>query len=166
MSRTPTRVHFEEDPEIQDSPSTPASTPNTSTELYEDPFKLAFSKIFTTKLLASLTTKDAILKEVRDRVLTKNEERCRQTSPYIHSFWPDLQVKSGCLCVEDRIALPHAIKDAYIDVLHSTNPGSWGITDMALHAWWPYMNRDLLTKTAKCAPCIKIGKYEIKLEMK
>ena len=138
--------------------STPMSTPNTSTEIYGDAFNFAFSKIFMTKLLASLTNKDAMLKEVRDFVLTKNEERCRQISPYTHSFWPGLQIKSGCLCVDDKIALPHAIKVSYIYVLHSTNPGSWGITDMVLYAWWLYMNRDLLSKTAKCAPCIKIGK--------
>ena len=29
---------------------------------------------------------------------------------------------------------------------------------MATHAWWPYMHWDLITKTAKCNPCVKIGK--------
>ena len=25
-----------------------------------------------------------------------------------------------------------------------------GKTDMATHAWWPYMHRDIISKTAKC----------------
>ena len=108
--------------------------------------------------MASLTTKDAILKEIRDCILTDNEDRCRQISPYIHSFWKDLHVKNGCVCIDDRIALPHAIKDAYVDAIHATHPGTWGMTDMATHAWWPYMHRDIATKTAKCNPCVKIGK--------
>ena len=29
---------------------------------------------------------------------------------------------------------------------------------MAPHAWWRYMHRDIATKTAKCNPCVKIGK--------
>ena len=106
--------------------------------------------------MASLTTKDAILKEIRECILTDNEDRCKQISPYIHSFWKDLSVKNGCVCIDDRIALPHAIKDAYVDAIHATHPGTWGMTDMATHAWWPYMHRDLATKTAKCNPCVKI----------
>ena len=69
-----------------------------------------------------------------------------------------MHVKNGCVCIDDRIALPHAIKDAYVDAIHATHPGTWGMTDMATHAWWPYMHRDIATKTAKCNPCVKIGK--------
>ena len=32
------------------------------------------------------------------------------------------------------------------------------MTDMATNAWWPYMHRDIFTKTAKCKPCVKFGK--------
>ena len=70
----------------------------------------------------------------------------------------DLHVKKGCVCVDERIALPHAIKDAYVEAIHETHPGTWGMTDMATHALWPYMHRDIVTKTAKCNPCVKIGK--------
>ena len=69
-----------------------------------------------------------------------------------------MHVKNGCVCIDDRIALPHAIKDAYVDAINATHSGTWGMTDMATHAWWPYMHRDIATKTAKCNPCVKIGK--------
>ena len=39
---------------------------------------------------------------------------------------------------------------------HATHPGSWGMTNMATHAWWPYIHRDLVTKTANCNSCVKI----------
>ena len=32
------------------------------------------------------------------------------------------------------------------------------MTDMAVNAWWPFMHRDLLSKTVKCNPCVKFGK--------
>ena len=103
---TPSRVRFaEEGPStVQAAPVTPI-TPTTDTtatspsvdDLYLDSFNFALSKIFTSSLMASLTTKDPILKEIRDCILTDNEDRCRQISPYIHSFWKDLHVKNGCV---------------------------------------------------------------------
>ena len=51
-----------------------------------------------------------------------------------------------------------ATKDAYVEAIHATHPGKWVMTDLAIHAWWPYMHRDIITKTAKCNPCVKIGK--------
>ena len=118
--------------------STMVTSPSVD-DLYLDSFNFALSKIFSSTLMASLTTKDAILKEIRDCILTENEDRCKQISPYIHSFCKDLHVKNGCVCIDDRIALPHAIKDAYVEAIHATHPGTWGMTDMATHAWWPYI---------------------------
>ena len=164
---TPSRVRFaDEGPSTaQAAPVTPITTTTDTTatspsvdDLYLDSFNFAFSKIFSSSLMGSLTTKDAILKEIRNCILTDNEDRCRQISPYIHSFWKDLHVKNGCVCIDDRISLPHAIKDAYVDAIHATHPGTWGMTDMATHTWWPYMHRDIATKTAKCNHCVKIGK--------
>ena len=106
--------------------------------------------------MASLNSKDAILREIRDWVLTENEDRCKLIYPYIHSFWMYLHVKNGCVCIDDRFAIPNSIMDAYVEAIHAKHPGSWVMTDMATHAWWPYMHRDIVTKTAKCNPCIKI----------
>ena len=165
---TPSRVRFaEEGPsKAEAAPATPITPmtiqqslrrrPLSVDDLYLDSFNFTLSKIFSSSLMASLTTKDAIFKEIRDCNLTDNEDRCKQISPYIHSFSKDLHVENGCVCIEDRIILPHAIKDAYVDAIHATHPGTWGMTDMATHAWWPYMHRDIATKTAKCNPCVKI----------
>ena len=158
---TPSKVRFADEAGPSTAPAVPATpvTANTDTttvtspsvdDLYLDTFNFALSKIFSSTLMASLATKDAILKEIRSCILTENEDRCKQISPYIHSFWKDLLVKNGCVCVNDRIALPHAIKDAYVEAILATHPGTWGMTDMATHAWWPYMHRDIVTTTAKC----------------
>ena len=166
---TPSRVRFADEAgpsSAQAVPATPiTSTTDTTTvtspsvdDLYLDSFNFALSKSFSGSLMASLTTKDAILKEIRDCILTENEDRCKQISPCIHSFSKDLHVRNGCVCIDDRIALPRAIKDPYVDAIHATHPGTWGMTDMATLAWWPYMHRDIATKTAKCKPCVKIGK--------
>ena len=166
---TPSKVRFADDADPSTAPAVPAtpSTLNTDTtavtspstdDQYTDAFNFALSKIFSSTLMASLTSKDAILKEIRDCVLAENEDRCRQISPYIQSFWKDLHVKNGCFYIDDRIAIPNSIKEAYVEAIHATHPGSWGMMDMATHACWPYMQRDIVTKTAKCNPCLKIVK--------
>ena len=164
---TPSKVCFADEVRPSTAPSAPI-TPSTqgtdisnvttpsSDDFYTDTFNLALSKIFSSTLMASLTSKDAILKDVQDCLNTGNENRCRQISPYIHSYWKDLHVKNGCVCVDNRITIPNSIK--YAEAVHATLPGSWGKTDMAVHAWWPFMHRDLLSKTAKCNNCVQIGK--------
>ena len=49
-------------------------------------------------------------------------------------------------------------KDALIEDLHASHPGSWGMVCMAQHCWWPYMNRDLLVHAIECKTCTAIGK--------
>ena len=115
---TPFKVRFADKTGPSTAPAVPAtpSTPNTDTttvtlpstdDPFTDAFNFALFKIFSSTLMASLTSKDAILKEIRDCVLTENEDRYRQISPYIHSFWKDLHVKTGCVCIDDRIAIPN-----------------------------------------------------------
>ena len=116
-------------PAVQATPSTPNTdtttvTPPSTDNLYSDAFNFALYKIISSALMASLTTKDKILKEVRDCILTENEDRCKQISPYIHSFWKDLHVKNGCVCIDERIPIPNSIKDAYVEAIHATQPGS------------------------------------------
>ena len=164
---TPSKVRFANEagpstaPAVQATPCTPntdtttVTTPSTD-YLYTDAFNFALSKMFSSTLMASLTTKDAILKEIRDCILTEYEDQSKQISPYLYSFCKDLHVKNGCVCIDERIAIPNSIKDTYVEAIHATHPGSWGMTDTATHAWWPYIHRDIVTKTAKCNPFVKI----------
>ena len=118
----------------------------------------SLNQLFTKFFLAVLTSKDAVLKEIRDCVIQDDEARCKEVSPYVHSFWKDLHVKSGCLCVDQRVAIPNSIKEAVLESIPMTNPGSWGMISLSQYAWWPYMHREILAKTADCVPCTNIGK--------
>ena len=120
-------------PSAPNTDNTTVTSPSTD-DLYTDAFNFALSKIFLSTLMASLTSEDAILKEIRDCFFTENEDRCIQISTYIHRFWKDLHVKKGCVCIDDCIAIPNSINDAYVEAIHATQPGSWGMTDMATHA--------------------------------
>ena len=149
------------------TPSTPESNATTHTETptgsmideAEDiMFTETLNKVFSRKFLAILTGKDAILKEVRDCVLRNDAERLQEISPYLSSYWRDLNVKHGCVCLDERIAIPKSIKDAVLEDIHSTHPGSFAMLFLAQNIWWPYIHRDILAKASECKACTDIGK--------
>ena len=93
----------------------------------EELFENNLLQLFTKSFLAVLTSKDAVLKEVRGCILQDDEQRCKEVNPYLNSYWRDLYVHSGCVCVGERVAIPHSIRDAVLASLHLTHPGSWGV---------------------------------------
>ena len=98
------------------------------------------------------------MKEIRDYVIQDDKARCKEVSPYVHSIWKDLLVKSGCLCVHERVAIPNSIKEAVLESIHMTHPGSWGMISLSQYAWWPYMHWEISAKTFDCVPRTEIGK--------
>ena len=144
------------------TPTSPTHSSNASTPLTPSPhvptFEYIVSKIFNKTLIASLTSKDAVLKEVRDCILTNNEARLKAINPYIHSYWRELHVRSGCVCIDEKVAIPNVLREALIDDIHASHPGTWGMICMATHCWWPYMHRELIVKATECKPCTVIGK--------
>ena len=115
------------------------------------------NQLFIKSFLAVLTSKDAVLKEIRDCGMQDDEARCKEVSHYIRSFWKDLHVKSGCLCVDERVAIPNSIKDIVLESIHMTHPGSWGMISLSQYALWPYMHKEILAKTSDCVPYTEIG---------
>ena len=125
---------------------------------WEEIFKNNLDQLFTKSFLAFLTSKDAVLKEIRDCVIQDDEARCKEVISYVHSFWKDLHVKSGCLCVDQRVAIPNSIKEAVLESIHMTHPGSWGMISPSQYVWWPYIHREILAKTSDYVPCTDTGK--------
>ena len=88
-SRTSTRVSFTDIP----SPNTPrqsSSHSNIITPLTDSPKFLSFDelvgKVFNKGLIASLTSKNSMLKEVRDCIIRDDEERSKALNPNLHSY--------------------------------------------------------------------------------
>ena len=67
----------------------------------------------------------------------------------MYSYWRDLHVQSGCVCIDERVAIPHSIQDAVLEILHLTHPGSWVMITLGQYAFWPYMHREILDKAAQ-----------------
>ena len=78
------------------TPTSPALSSSVTTILTPSPhiptFDHIINRIFSKSPFASLTREDAVLKEVRNCILTNNESRLKAHNPYIHSYWRDLHV--------------------------------------------------------------------------
>ena len=153
---------------FQSTPNSAVNTTRSSNEGQNSPnldlskeevFEKNLTQLFTKGFLAVLTSKDAVLKEVRDCTLQNDPQRCKEVKPYLFSYWRDLHVRSGCVCVDEGVAIPHSIQDAVLESLDLTHPGSWGMITLGQYAFWPYMHREILNKAAQCKPCTDIGKY-------
>ena len=92
----------------------------------EEVFENNLTQLFTKGFLAVLTSKDAVLKEVRDCILPNDPQRCKEVNPYLFSYWRDLHVRSGCVCEDERVAVPHSIQNAVFESLHLTQPWHLG----------------------------------------
>ena len=67
-----------------------------------------------------------------------DDEAClKQLNPYLHSYLYDLHVSIGCVSIDEKVAIFHAIKDESIKELNESHPGSRGMVCMAQHGWWP-----------------------------
>ena len=82
----------------------------------------------------------------------------KKFNPYIHSYWRDLHVRSGCVRIDEKITIPIVLGEAPTDDLHASHPGTSGMICMATHCCWPYMNKKLIVQATKCKPCTAIGK--------
>ena len=122
------------------TPTSPALSSNVSTPLTPSPqipkFDIIANSKFSKSLNASLNSKDAVLKEVRDCILTNNESRLKAFIPFIHFYRRDLHVRSGCVCIDEKLSIPTVFREALIDDIHANYTGTWGMICMATHCWW------------------------------
>ena len=133
-------------------PISPAASSNINTPLtpgQEIPtFDNIIRKIFSKSLIGSLASKDAVQNGVSDCIPTHNETRPKELKPYIRSHWRDLQ-RSGCVCIDVKIAIPNVFWEALIDDIYVGHPGTSGMICNARHCWSKQLNVNLAPRTVK-----------------
>ena len=101
-NKTSPRVSFTTD-RVQNTPRQSPSTSNNSPPLPGSPLVFSFDKVvgkvFKKNILAALTSKDEVLNEIRDCIIRSDEQKLKQLSAYLHNYWRDLHVSSGCVCL-------------------------------------------------------------------
>ena len=87
------------------TPPSPAPSSHVSTPLTPRPqirpLGHVINKTFSKSMIASPTSKDVVLKEVRYCILANSEIRLKTLNLYIQSFLRDLHVLYGCECINE-----------------------------------------------------------------
>ena len=119
----------------------PSNSPSAENQQHPQDKELndKIQRVFNMKLIAAMIN--------RDSVLGKWETVSSPTSTH-----------NGCILVDNKLAIPHVMKEPVMDILHATDPGAWGMTELDQRLWWPYINRDLINKSMTCKPCTEFGK--------
>ena len=137
---------------------TPNKDEHHPTSSSDDQLPQELDIIFNKQLIAAMINRDTVLREIKDCILNNDQARCKQLSRQIHAKWNSLSVNNGCILVDNKLAIPNILKHSVIDVLHSTHPGAWGMTELGQRLWWPFINQDLINKSKTCRPCTEFGK--------
>ena len=138
----------------------PFKSPSTETQQHPKDKEVndMIQGVFNMKLIAAMTNRDSVLREVRDCILTDDEQRCKKLCKQIHGQWRNLSTHNGCILVDNKLAIPHIMKEPVMDILHATHLGAWGMTELGQRLWWPFVNRDLINKSKTCRTCSEFGK--------
>ena len=107
-------------------------------------FENKIGKVFSKPLVASPTSKNVVLKEMRDYILTNKETRLKELNPYIHSYWRDVHMRSRCVCIDEKIVIPNVLREVLV---HASHSGKCELICMATPCWWPYMIKELIVKS-------------------
>ena len=96
----------------------------------DDQLSKPVEDIFNTQLIATMTNRCTVLREVQDFILTGDEQRCKKLSKQIQAMLRSLSLQNGCVLLDNKLAIPNALNESVIDYLYSTHPGSWGMTEL------------------------------------
>ena len=87
--------------------------------------------------------------------MTNNQARLKELNPYIHFY---LHVRSGCVCIDEKVTIPIVLQQGLKDDIHASHPGTWGIKSLSTHCWLSYVNKELILRATECKPCSTFGK--------
>ena len=133
---------------------TPKASPPTS----DDQLSKQLEIVFNQQLNAAMINRDTVLREIRDCIINEDQALCKFLSKQIDAKWGSLRVNNGCILVDNKLAIPNILKESVLDVLHATHPGAWSMTELGQRLCWPFINRDLISKSKTCRPCTEFGK--------
>ena len=66
----------------------------------------------------------------------------------------EMSLYDGCVLCGMRVVIPPSLRDAIVQELHKTHPGSAWMKALARqYVWWPNLNAELEAKVKNCMVC-------------
>ena len=79
--------------------------------------------LFDVDLLAELTEEDLFLGPMRRAIINKDVTSFKKLGAYMAQFWPKAAVVNNCVIIDNKLAIPEALRQAVLARLHRSHPG-------------------------------------------
>ena len=73
-------------------------------------------------------------------------------------FWSKAAVVNNCVIIDNKLAIPEALRQAVLARLHRSHPGQKAMMSASEYIWWPFSNRQIVKTCEKCRECTLNGK--------
>ena len=79
--------------------------------------------LFDADLLAELTAEDRFLGPMKRAITNKDITSFNKLGAYMAQFWPKAAVVNDCVVIDNKLAIPEALRQAVLARLHRSHPG-------------------------------------------
>ena len=114
--------------------------------------------LFDADLLAKLTAEDRFLGPMKRAITNKDITSFNKPGAYMAQFWIKAAVVNDCVVIDNKLAIPEALRQAVLARLHRSHPGQEAMMTASEYLWWPFMNRQIIETCEKCRECTLFGK--------
>ena len=96
--------------------------------------------LFVADLLAELTDEDRFLGPMKRAIINKDVISFNKLGAYMAQFWPKAAVANNCVIIDNKLAIPEALRQAVLARLHQSHPGQEAMMSASEYIWWPFLN--------------------------
>ena len=114
--------------------------------------------LFDADLLAELTEEDQFLGPMKRAIINKDVTSFNKLGAYMAQFWPKAAVVNNCVIIDNKLAIPEALRQAILARLHWYHPGQEAMMSASEYIWWPFLSRQIVDTCEKCRECTLYGK--------
>ena len=79
--------------------------------------------LFDADLLAELREEDRFLGPMKRAIINKDVTNFNKLGAYMAQFWPKAAVVNNCVIIDNKLAIPEALRQAVLSRLHRSHPG-------------------------------------------
>ena len=116
------------------------------------------SKLFDKNILAELTSEDTWMNRLRRIIEQGDKQGFELMGPYTNPLWSQIVVQDECILVDNRLAVPVQLRQAFLKRLLQGHPGQEAILWVSRYLWWPHVHYDNVNLAKECRSCTRYGK--------
>ena len=111
-------------------------------------------KIITCKEIAEFTSKEEVLRELREFVKSGLPIKLPENLKEFSAYRSEISIVKNCLMYRNRVVIPTAIRENVLKILHKGHPGIVAMKAIVRSLiWYPGLEKDIVNLISNCKSC-------------